>query len=701
MKKEEQKHGPQKEKKSKNGPQKEEEQNTEREKEEENPVKTIVKMAVTAVCLGALLFTEHFTNLPEKYFGLYFCLCLGVFLEIGRDVVEDAIKGIFHGEIFDEKFLMLLASIGAFVIGENTEAIAVMLFYQIGEFFQDYAADKSRDSVNGLMELYPEYANVERDGQISEVKPQEVLEGEILVIRAGERVPLDCVVLEGESFLDTSALTGESAARRVCVGDTVVSGCVNQNGTLRVRVTGTFENSTVARILELVEKAGTKKAQSERFITKFAKVYTPAVTVCALMLALVPPLCFQGGWSEWLQRACIFLVVSCPCALVLSVPLGFFCGIGAASRQGILIKGSTYLEAMAKAGTMVFDKTGTLTHGVFAVKSVLPKDCSRDELLLLASHAEMFSSHPIAAAVLKAFPQMPEASLVSNISETAGYGISATVGKEKVLVGNRKLLQKEGVAVDETSDGESVVYVARNGKYIGCIVISDEIKEDAENAISELRDLGAGPFVMLTGDHAKKAEQVAKKLGMDEFSADLLPQEKTAKIEEILQSYDRKEAESEITPESAEKPAEKSAEKPGRKDYGEERIAKKKNGRKRKKRRTLVFTGDGINDAPVLMRADVGIAMGALGSDAAIEAADIVLMDDRLDRIPLTVRIAQKTMRIVSENIFFALGIKALVLILGAFGCTNMWFAVFADVGVSLLAVLNSTRMLHFQGLAK
>lgn len=676
-----------------------------KENEPENPAKTVVKMAVTAIFLVVLLVTEHFTNVPEKHYGLYLCLCLGVFLEIGKDVVTDAIKGIVHGEFFDEKFLMTLASVGAFVIGENTEAIAVMLFYQIGEFFQDYAADKSRDSVNGLMELYPEFANVERDGKIVEVKPQEVTEGEILVIRAGERVPLDCVVLEGESFLDTSALTGESAARRVGVGDMAVSGCVNQNGTLRAKAAGTFENSTVARILELVEKAGTKKAKSERFITKFAKVYTPAVTVCALLLALVPPLCFQGVWSEWLQRACIFLVVSCPCALVLSVPLGFFCGIGVASRHGVLIKGSTYLEAMAKVGTMVFDKTGTLTHGVFAVKSVLPKDCSMDELLLLASHAEMFSSHPIAAAVLKVFPQMPEASLVSNISETAGYGISATVGKEKVLVGNRKLLQKEGVAVDETSDGESVVYVARNGKYIGCIVISDEIKENAENAISELRDLGAGPFVMLTGDHAKKAEQVAKKLGMDDFSADLLPQEKTAKIEEILQRYDRKEAESEITPKSAEKPAEKpvekSAEKSGRKDYGEERIAKKKNGRKRKKRRTLVFTGDGINDAPVLMRADVGIAMGALGSDAAIEAADIVLMDDRLDRIPLTVRIAQKTMRIVSENIFFALGIKALVLILGAFGCTNMWFAVFADVGVSLLAVLNSTRMLHFQGLAK
>lgn len=640
------------------------------EEREESPVRAIVRMAVTAVCLVALLIVEHFTRVPEQFFWLYLGMSFAVFLLIGVDVVIDALVGIFHGELFDEKFLMMLASIGAFAIGENTEAIAVVLFYQIGEFFQDYAADRSRDSVNGLMELYPEFANVERDGLVLEVSPKEVAEGEVLVIRAGERVPLDCVVLEGESFLDTSALTGESVARRVGVGDTVVSGCVNQNGTLRARVTGSFENSTVARILELVENAGTKKAKSERFITKFARVYTPVVTGVALILAVVMPLCTGGGWSEWIRRACIFLVVSCPCALVLSVPLGFFCGIGAASRQGVLIKGSTYLEAMARVGTMVFDKTGTLTRGVFAVSRVCPRDCTESELLFLAAHAEMFSSHPIAAAILQACPQKPEASAVSDISEAAGYGICATVGGDRVLVGNRKLMLSEGIVTDADvdsesavfvtdadSDGESAVFVARNGKYIGCIMISDEIKADAGSAISELRELGVGRLVMLTGDRAGKAEQVAGTLGLDGYAAELLPQEKTAKIEELISEAGQEESSA--------------------------------------KRGTLVFAGDGINDAPVLMRADVGIAMGALGSDAAIEAADIVLMDDRLDRIPMTVRLARRTMRIVRANIVFALAVKAAVLLLGALGFTNMWVAVFADVGVSLLAVLNSTRLLN------
>ena len=580
-------------------------------------------------------------------------LCLAVYLLIGYDIIWKAAKNIRRGQIFDENFLMMIATFGAFFVGEYPEAVAVMLFYQTGELFQGYAVGKSRRAISDMMDICPEYANLEEDGALREVEPDEVKVGSIIVIKPGERVPLDGVVLTGESLLDTSALTGESVPRGIAPGDAIISGCVNGSGMLRVRVTKEFEDSTVAKILELVEDAGSRKAKTENFITKFASYYTPVVTIGALLLALVPPLVTGGSFGEWIHKACIFLVVSCPCALVISVPLGFFGGIGAASKIGVLVKGSNYLEVLAGVTTVVFDKTGTLTKGEFKVSQVLPQGVSREELTELAALGESYSNHPIAGALREAYRKEPELARVSDATELAGLGIRVLVDKREVLLGNEKLMKQNSIAYVPAKSSGTVVYVAADGVFLGSIVISDSIKDGAKEALVRMRQAGVKRIVMLTGDREEAAQAAAQELALDEVHAELLPGDKVALFEKLLENREEK-----------------------------ERIA---------------FVGDGINDAPVLTRADAGIAMGSMGSDAAIEAADVVLMDDNIEKIASVIRIARKTLAAVKQNIVFALSVKAVVLMLGAFGVATMWEAVFADVGVSVLAILNSMRILKMK----
>lgn len=576
------------------------------------------------------------------------------YLVIGWDVLWKAIRNIAHGQIFDENFLMALATVGAFGTGEFPEAVAVMLFYQVGEWFQGYAVGRSRQSIAKLMDIRPDYANIEQNGKLVEVDPEEVSIGQTIVIKAGERIPLDGIVLEGKSTVDTAALTGESLPRDVDPGDDVISGCINQNGLLRVRVTKEFGESTVAKILDLVENASAKKAKAENFITKFARYYTPCVVIGAVLLALVPPL-IVGGWTMWIQRALIFLVISCPCALVISVPLSFFGGIGGASKCGILVKGGNYLEVLAKTQTVVFDKTGTLTKGVFNVTAIHPEQCSEAELLEMAAYAESYSDHPISRSLKEAYAERIDALRVSQVEEISGRGVHATIDGKRVCVGNDKLMENIGVSWHPCHRVGTTVHVAIDGVYAGHIVISDEIKQDAAKAIRQLKAEGVEKTVMLTGDAKAVGESVAKELGLDEVYTQLLPADKVEKVEQLLNH-------------------------------------RQGNGK-------LAFVGDGINDAPVLSRADLGIAMGAMGSDAAIEAADVVLMDDQPSKIATAIRIAKKTLGIVKQNIVFALAIKGLFLIMGAFGVANMWEAVFADVGVAIIAILNAMRALKVETL--
>ncbi|WP_294550352.1 heavy metal translocating P-type ATPase [uncultured Pseudoflavonifractor sp.] len=584
-------------------------------------------------------------------------LRLAVFLipygVIGWDVLWRAIRNIAHGQVFDENFLMALATVGAFFTGEFPEAVFVMLFYQVGELFQSCAVDKSRKSISQLMDIRPDYANVERDGQLVQADPEDVAVGDVIVIKPGERIPLDGVVLEGSSTINTSALTGESLPRDAAAGSDVISGCVNLTGLLRVQVTKAFEESTVARILDLVENSSSKKAKAEHFITKFARIYTPVVVVAAVLLALLLPFFIHVPWTESVHRALIFLVISCPCALVISVPLSFFGGIGGASRQGILVKGGNYLEALANTETVVFDKTGTLTQGVFNVTAIHPDQCSERQLLELAALAESYSDHPISRSLREAWGMELDRNRVSDVEERSGKGVCAQVDGVPVWVGNGKLMDEIGVTWHPCHKVGTTVHVASQGTYLGHIVISDQVKPDAAQAIKDLKAAGVSRTVMLTGDTAAVGEAVAAELGLDEVHAQLLPADKVDQVEALLKEKSSK--------------------------------------------GTLAFVGDGINDAPVLSRADVGIAMGALGSDAAIEAADVVLMDDKPSKIAVAIRIARRTRRIVLQNIVFALAVKLLVLFLGAAGDATMWAAVFADVGVSVIAILNATRALKIK----
>lgn len=570
---------------------------------------------------------------------------------IGHDVLRRAVWNIQNGQVFDENFLMAVATIGAFGCGQYAEGVAVMLFYQVGELFQSVAVGKSRQSIAALMDIRPDSANIEQDGQLVEVDPEEVSVGQIIVVKPGERVPLDGVVLEGASSLDTAALTGESVPRDVHPGQDIVSGCVNLTGLLRVEVTRPYDQSTVAKILELVENSTEKKAKAEHFITKFARWYTPAVVIAALALALLPPILGLGSFGLWFHRALTFLVVSCPCALVISIPLSFFGGIGGASRQGILVKGGNYLEALAQAGIAVFDKTGTLTQGTFSVTKVHPIGVSEEELLTLAALAEQWSDHPISRSIRTAAPAGLDRSRASHAEELAGQGIRATVDGRTVLAGNEKLMARFSIPCPAVEVPGTVVHMAADGIYLGYLVASDEVKPSTAQAIAQLKAAGITKTVMLTGDSPAVGEAVARQLGLDEVHAGLLPADKVSQVEQLLA---------------------------------------KKQGKER-----LIFVGDGINDAPVLARADIGVAMGAMGSDAAIEAADIVLMDDDLTKLASAIRIARKTLAIVHQNIAFALGVKFLVLALTPFGLTNMWLAVFADVGVCILAILNAGRTLR------
>ena len=569
---------------------------------------------------------------------------------VGWDVLWRAVRNITRGQVFDENFLMALATVGAFATGEYPEGVAVMLFYQVGEWFQSYAVGRSRQSIASLMDIRPDYANIERDGKLHRVDPDSVAVGDVIVVKAGEKIPLDGVVLEGASAVDTAALTGESLPRDVQPGDDVVSGCINKSGLLRVRVTKIFGESTVAKILDLVENSSSKKARAENFITRFARYYTPAVVIAAALLAVVPPLALGYAWNEWIHRALIFLVISCPCALVISVPLSFFGGIGGASKRGVLVKGSNYLEVLADAEIVVFDKTGTLTKGVFNVTAVHPDRVSEARLLELAALAESYSDHPISRSLREAYGKELESARVSDVEELSGRGVRAVIDGHTVCAGNDKLMEEVGVPWHPCHRIGTTVHVSLDGEYVGHIVISDELKPDAAEAIAELKRRGVRKTVMLTGDAKAVGESVAKELGIDEVHAQLLPGDKVDRVEALL--------------------------------------------KEKSPRGKLAFVGDGINDAPVLSRADIGIAMGALGSDAAIEAADIVLMDDKPSKIAVAMSIAKKTLRIVHQNIVFALGVKALVLLLGAAGMANMWEAVFADVGVSFIAILNASRAL-------
>ena len=642
-----------------------------------------LRIVIALVLFAVLMIAEHtgmLISIEDTW--IEFVIYVIPYLIIGYDIILKAARNISHGQVFDENFLMMLATFGAFGVREYSEGVAVMLFYQVGELFQSYAVGKSRQSISDMMNIVPEFANIEEDGELKQVDPDDVEIDQIIVIKPGERVPLDGVVLEGESYIDTAALTGESVPRKASAGDDIISGCVNGAGTLKVKVTKVFEDSTVSKILELVENASSKKARTEKFITKFAKYYTPVVTIGAVLLAFIPPVILGGGWSDWIQRACIFLVISCPCALVISVPLGFFGGIGAASRIGVLVKGSNYLEAVAEMTTIVFDKTGTLTNGEFRVTEIAAENgFSKEQVLELAALGEGYSNHPIANALREAYVNENQAdddgsnttngrshidksnmsqiaekhtldlNRVSNAEEIAGHGIQVMVDNQKVLIGNEKLLKEK--QIEYTPSGNqagTLVYVACDGTFAGVIVIADTEKAGAKEALAKMKQVGVQKTVMLTGDRKEAAQVVAEHLGIDELHAELLPADKVSEVEKLLQAQNPKEK--------------------------------------------IAFVGDGINDAPVLTRADIGIAMGSMGSDAAIEAADIVLMDDDVRKIASIVQISRKTLTIVKQNIVFALAVKALVLILGALGMANMWEAVFADVGVSVIAILNAMRAL-------
>ncbi len=608
------------------------------------------KKEIIRIGAGTLVLIIAVVASFPPYLNLAFFLA--AYFIIGGDVLWRAIRNISHGQVFDENFLMSIATIGAFFVGEYPEAVSVMLFYQVGEMFQDYAVNRSRKSISALMDIRPDYANVKRNGELVTVDPEEVSINDVIVVKAGEKIPLDGKVIEGYSLVDTSALTGESVPREINGGSEVLSGCINLNGLLTIQVTKEFGESTVSRILDLVENASNKKAKRENFITRFARYYTPVVVIVAAILAVVPPLLIPGAtFNDWIYRALTFLVVSCPCALVISIPLGFFGGIGGASKLGILIKGGNHLEALAATELVVFDKTGTLTKGTFKVTEINPVGISDTELLELTAHAESYSNHPISQSLKNAFESEIDNSRITEVEEIPGHGVKAVVDGKTVYAGNSKLMEKVGVMYSHNKTVGTVVHVTVNGVYAGYIVISDEIKEDSASAIAKLKACGIHKTVMLTGDAKDVGEAVARKLGLDEVYTELLPVDKVEKVERLL--------------------AEKSP------------------------KGNLAFAGDGINDAPVLSRADVGIAMGGLGSDAAIEAADVVIMNDEPSKIATAIAISKKTLRIVNQNIVFALGVKAIVLVMGAFGLSNLWEAVFADVGVSVIAILNSARALR------
>ena len=623
----------------------------------------LVRIIVTAVLFAGLFVFEKFVPITSRILRL--AVYMVPYLVISYDILKKAFKGIIKGQVFDENFLMAVASVGAVAIavyenGSYNEAVAVMLFYQIGELFQSYAVGKSRRSISELMDIRPDYANIEVDGKIEQVDPDKVEVGSIIVVSAGEKIPIDGVIVEGSTTLDTSSLTGESVPRNAKENDEVISGCINLTGTVRIRTTKPFGESTVSKILDLVENSSSKKSKSEQFISKFARIYTPAVCGGALALALIPPVVSliigkEAMWLTWIYRALTFLVISCPCALVISIPLSFFAGIGGASREGVLVKGSNYLETLSKTKIVVFDKTGTMTKGKFEVTEIAPIGIDRDELLRLTAYAESYSSHPISRSIKDAYGKEIDASKISDVNEISGNGVLAVVDGKKVAAGNSKLMDKLGVEYTACDKVGTVVYVAVDGKYCGYILISDALKPTSVSAVKAMKDCGVRKTVMLTGDSKKVADAVAKELGADEVYSELLPADKVSQVERLLADKGEKEK--------------------------------------------LAFVGDGINDAPVLSRADIGIAMGALGSDAAIEAADIVLMDDDPMKISKAIKISTKCLRIVNENIYFALGVKALCLILGAVGIANMWVAIFADVGVMVIAVLNAIRALSVKKL--
>ena len=603
---------------------------------------------------AALLATAVLLNLNNEW--LQIALFIISYIIVGGDVVKRAVKNIFKGQVFDENFLMSIATIGAFFIGEYPEGVAVMLFYQVGELFQSYAVGKSRKSIASLMDIRPDYANVKKGDELVKVDPDEVQIGDIIVIKAGEKIPLDGKVIEGSSMIDTSALTGESIPREVEVGSDILSGCININGVITAEVTKEFGESTVSKILDLVENASSKKSNSEQFITKFARYYTPVVVIIAVFLAIIPPLVIDGAtFSDWIYRALAFLVVSCPCALVISIPLSFFGGIGGASKKGVLVKGSNYLEALAETEIVVFDKTGTLTKGVFNVQEIHPEGVSKEELLELTAYVESYSNHPISLSLKRAYGKEIDNGRISDVEEISGHGVIATVDGKKVMAGNIKLMKMMDIPYFKGELIGTAVHVAVNNKYIGYIVIADEVKPDSAQAIKELKAANIKQIVMLTGDNKSVGSKVAKELGVDKVYAELLPADKVEKLEELFSQKSTK-------------------------------------GK-------LAFVGDGINDAPVLARADIGIAMGGLGSDAAIEAADIVIMTDEPSKIATAMKISKKTLKIAHQNIVFAIGIKIIVLILSAFGITTMWAAIFADVGVTIIAVLNAFRALNVKNL--
>ena len=615
--------------------------------EEEKNDKVLLARVILAIVLFSLAMI--FTSAPTFKISL-----LGIsYLIAGYDILIKALKNIIKGKVFDENFLMGIATLGAIGIKEYPEAVMVMVLYQIGEYLQDKAVEKSQNSITELMDIRPDYANLEKDGDLTKISPYEVKIGDTIIVKTGEKIPLDGIIIDGTATLDTSALTGESRPREAKIGDEAISGCINTNGLLKIRVTKEYGQSTVSKILDLVENASSKKTKTENFITKFAKIYTPVVVLAALFLAILPPLIFGSNFSVWINRALTFLVISCPCALVISVPLGFFAGIGGASKCGILVKGSSYLELLSKPETIVFDKTGTLTQGCFkVVKIVQQEDTTKEELLELTAYAESYSNHPIALSIKKAYDKNIDKNRISEISEIAGNGVRAEINGCSILVGNENLLKNHNISYQKANETGTIVYTAKNSKFLGYIVISDKLKEDAQKAIIELKKLKL-QTVMLTGDTEASGLTVAKELNIDKAYTQLLPIDKVDKIEDIIEQ--------------------------------------------KTKNKSVIFVGDGINDAPVLTRADVGIAMGGLGSDAAIEAADVVIMDDKPTKVATAIKIAKQTLTIVKENIAFALGIKVLFLILGAFGFVTMWGAVFADVGVTLIAVLNSLRALKIK----
>lgn len=610
-----------------------------------------MKKRMIRIGIGALLFlmaivTENMSFIKNEN------IILGIFLVsyfiIGGDVVKRAVRNIGSGQIFDENFLMTIATVGAFLVSEYPEAVAVMLFYQVGELFQDYAVHRSRKSIADLMDIRPDYANVIQNGEVIQKDPSEIEIGQIILVRPGERIPLDGVITKGSTSLDTSALTGESLPRDVVIGTEVLSGCVNLTGAIEIQTVKEFGDSTVAKILELVENASSRKAQSEDFITKFARYYTPIVVISAALLAIIPPLVMGADWTDWIYRALTFLVISCPCALVISVPLSFFGGLGGAGRSGILIKGGNYLEALTQAKTVVFDKTGTLTKGQFTVAKIVPEKMDTTQLLELASYAEYYSNHPIAVSIREAYGKKMEESRISEATEEAGYGVKILLDGSEILAGNSKMMARANIIYQKEAGAKTVIHIARDGVYAGHLLIGDEIREDAAEGIAKLKKSGIKRMVMLTGDRHAQAMETAEKLGITEVYSQLLPGDKVDKLEEILKSEEN-------------------------------------NGK-------VIFVGDGMNDAPVLARADIGVAMGGIGSDAAIEAADLVIMNDSVSKLSTAIRISEKTIRIVKQNIIFAIGVKIVVLLLAAVGFASMWAAVFADVGVAVIAIINAMR---------